>query len=116
MQTCLRDVLEAAKQTADLWGIENKRDIWLQDYCAQIALLATQVMWTDETIRAFDDLEGGSETAMKEYLTLIINRIKALIEQVRNPLSGDLRNKIITIITIDVHERDVIEEFVVKKI
>ena len=23
-------------------------------------------MWTDETIRAFDDLEGGSETAMKE--------------------------------------------------
>jgi hypothetical protein len=34
MQTTLRDVLEAAKQTADLWGIENKRDIWLQDYCA----------------------------------------------------------------------------------
>ena len=53
---------------------------------------------------------------MKEYLTLIINRIKALIEQVRNPLGGDLRNKIITVITIDVHERDVIEEFVVKKI
>lgn len=73
-------------------------------------------MWTDETIRAFDDLEGGSETAMKEYLTLILVRIKALIEQVRNPLSGDLRNKIITIITIDVHERDVIEEFVIKKI
>ena len=73
-------------------------------------------MWTDETIRAVDDLEGGSETAMKEYLTLIINRIKALIEQVRNPLGGDLRNKIITVITIDVHERDVIEEFVVKKI
>lgn len=116
MQHTLRDVLEAAKQTADLWGIENKRDIWLQDYCAQIALLATQVMWTDETIRAFDDLEGGSETAMKEYLTLILVRIKALIEQVRNPLSPDLRVKIITIITIDVHERDVIEEFVIKKI
>jgi len=39
-----------------------------------------------------------------------------LIEQVRNPLSKDLRNKIITIITIDVHERDVIDEFVVKKV
>jgi hypothetical protein len=34
MQHTLRDVLENAKQTADLWGIENKRDIWLQDYCA----------------------------------------------------------------------------------
>lgn len=39
-----------------------------------------------------------------------------MIEQVRNPLSPDLRSKIITVITIDVHERDVIEEFVVKKI
>jgi hypothetical protein len=37
-------------------------------------------MWSDETIRALDDLEGGGETAMKEYLVLIINRIKALIE------------------------------------
>jgi hypothetical protein len=73
-------------------------------------------MWTDETIRAFDDLEGGSETAMREYLALIILRIQALIEQVRNPLSPDLRSKIITVITIDVHERDVIEEFVIKKI
>jgi len=73
-------------------------------------------MWTDETIRAFDDLEGGSETAMKEYLNQIISRISALIEQVRNPLSKDLRSKIITIITIDVHERDVIDEFVLKKV
>jgi dynein heavy chain len=68
MQTTLCQVLENAKQSADLWEIQSKREIWLQDYCAQIALLATQIMWTDETIRAFDDLEGGSETAMKEYL------------------------------------------------
>jgi len=31
MQTTLRDVLEKAKQSADLWGIENKREIWLDD-------------------------------------------------------------------------------------
>ena len=117
MQTTLRDVLEAAKQTADLWEIQSKREVWLQDYCAQIALLATQVMWTDETIRAFDDLEGGSETAMREYLNQIIARIGALIEQVRDPeMTKDLRNKIITVITIDVHERDVIDEFVLKKV
>jgi len=24
-------------------------------------------MWTEETIRAFDELDGGSETAMKEH-------------------------------------------------
>ena len=39
-----------------------------------------------------------------------------MIERVRHPLSKDLRVKIITIITIDVHERDVIKMFVDKKI
>lgn len=116
MQNNLRDVLCAAKETADQWDIQSKREEWLEGYCAQIALLATQVMWTEETIKAFDDLEGGSETAMKEYLNVIITRIGALIDRVRTPLNKDQRNKIITVITIDVHERDVIDEFVIKKI
>jgi dynein heavy chain, axonemal len=73
-------------------------------------------MWTEETTGAFDDLDGGSETAMKDYLTKIVLRIKNLIVRVRTELPADLRVKIITIITIDVHERDVIEDFVIKKI
>jgi len=78
--------------------------------------LATQVLWTEETTRAFDELEGGSETAMKEYLAVILVRIKHLIERVRTDLGKDLRVKIITIITIDVHERDVVDDFVIRKI
>lgn len=40
----------------------------------------------------------------------------SLIERVRTDLSAELRIKIITIITIDVHERDVVEMFVANKI
>ena len=68
MQLTLREVLEVAKGTADNWDIEKRRDIWLEDYCAQISLLATQILWTEETGRAFEEIEGGSETAMKDYL------------------------------------------------
>jgi dynein heavy chain len=73
-------------------------------------------MWTEETVRAFDELDGGSETAMKEHGVQIVGRIKDLINCVRRPLSSDLRVKVITIITIDVHSRDVIDDFVLKKI
>jgi dynein heavy chain len=116
MQHTLREILEVAKGTADNWDIDKKRHEWLEDYCAQIALLATQIIWTEETGRAFDDIEGGSEFAMKDYLTLILIRIKHLIDRVRNDLTAELRVKIITIITIDVHERDVVEMFVLKKV
>lgn len=41
MQTTLKDILDVAKTTADSWDIDKKRHDWLEDYCAQIALLAT---------------------------------------------------------------------------
>jgi dynein heavy chain len=33
MQITLRDVLEVAKSTADVWELEKKRHEWLEDYC-----------------------------------------------------------------------------------
>lgn len=68
VQGVLAEVLESAIETAYNWTIEKERHIWLEDYCAQIALLATQYMWTEETAHAFDDLEGGRETAMQEHM------------------------------------------------
>jgi dynein heavy chain len=109
--------LDAAKEATEDWDLSRPRHLWLDDYNAQIALLATQVLWTEETQRAFEELEnGGSESAMKEYYNVTVHRIASLIERVRLDLSAELRIKIITIITIDVHERDVIQMFVTNKI
>lgn len=59
--------------------------------------------------RAFDELAGGAESAMKEALELIRQRLKGLINKVRLDLTNIERWKIINIITIDVHSRDVVE-------
>ncbi len=99
--------MEVAKQTADNWELDKKRHDWLDDYCEQIALLGTQLMWTEGVARAFEELEGGSESAMKDYLNFILVGIKNLIERVREDLTPLIRGRIITIITIDVHGRDV---------
>lgn len=53
---------------------------------------------------------------MKEHANQIVGRIKDLITCVRRQLTPELRVKIITIITIDVHSRDVIEGFVANQI
>lgn len=116
MIATLKEILDNAKEATEEWDLAKPRHIWLDDYNAQISLLATQIVWTEETQRAFEELEnGGSESAMKEYYNVTVVRIGTLIERVRLPLSAELRIKIITIITIDVHERDVIEKFVINK-
>jgi dynein heavy chain len=53
---------------------------------------------------------------MKDCLKLIENRIDALIRKVRGDLTFLERNKIINIITIDVHSRDVVEKFCINKV
>ena len=73
-------------------------------------------MWTEDVTRAFEDLAGGSESAMKDCLKSIENRIDGLIKQVRGDLTFLDRNKIINVITIDVHSRDVIDKFVINKV
>ena len=116
MQDTLKAIILTAKETTDDWNVDNPRELWLDGYCAQLALLATQIVWTEEAIRTFDDLESGSESAMKEFLTLIRGRISKLIVRVRSQLTPEIRAKVITIITIDVYSRDVIKSFVDQKI
>jgi len=53
---------------------------------------------------------------MKEAYRLIEIRIENLIKKVRGHLSSLERNKIINIITIDVHSRDVVEKFILQKV
>jgi dynein heavy chain len=43
-------------------------------------LLTTQIVWTDDVTKAFDDLSGGSENAMKDCKAVIDERIEALIK------------------------------------
>lgn len=60
-------------------------------------------------LTAFQDLESGMSNAMRLCLEDIKHRIKLLITKVRGHLEKNDRVKIITIITIDVHNRDVVD-------
>lgn len=49
-------------------GYEEKpRDQWIFDYPAQVALTSSQIWWTIDVGIAFDRLEEGFESALKDY-------------------------------------------------
>ena len=73
-------------------------------------------MRTEEVNRAFEGFESGGASAKKEYLQQIKARIGFLTVRAKEDLTMKLRIKVITIITIDVHGRDVVSSFVDKKI
>ena len=118
MRSTLFEILTEAKGTSDTWdtGTDKPREEWIKDYNAQVALLTTQIVWTEDVNRAFEELSSGAETAMKECVEQIKTRINKLINKVIKPLERLERMKVINIITIDVHGRDVVQSFVTNKV
>jgi dynein heavy chain len=112
----LKTILDKATAEAVNWEVETPRHEWLFGYPAQLCITGTQIYWTEETQLALDEYEGGQEDATKRYLQTCNTRLNALINLVLGELKKDDRVKIISLITMDVHSRDVVEKLVVNKV
>ncbi|XP_078609718.1 dynein beta chain, ciliary-like isoform X2 [Branchiostoma floridae x Branchiostoma japonicum] len=94
---------------------EKPRDQWLFDYIAQPALTVNQIWWNTEVVITFGRLEEGYENAMKEFNKKQINQLNQLITHLLGELTRGDRQKIMTICTIDVHNRDVVQKMIINK-
>lgn len=116
MRKSLKLILSDAIEKAANWDIDTPRHDWLFNYPAQICIAGCQIYWTDETQLALEEYEGGREDAVKRNLQVCNNRLSSLIQLVLGELSVADRTKIISIITMDVHSRDVVDRLISQKV
>uniref|UniRef100_A0A3Q3L381 Dynein axonemal heavy chain 11 n=1 Tax=Labrus bergylta TaxID=56723 RepID=A0A3Q3L381_9LABR len=95
---------------------DKPRDQWLFDYPAQVGLTGSQVWWATDVGIAFERVEEGFETALKDYNKKQITQLNSLIHMLLGDLSPGDRQKIMTICTIDVHARDVVANLISQKV
>merc|ERR1719181_1034306 len=114
MRQALQYITNNANATAVGWDVssETPRHEWQYNYPAQVVLTCASIQWTDETEQALGDAESGNEDAVKNYENKCTERLFALIDLVRGKLAKSDRTKIITMITMDVHSRDVVHKLV----
>ncbi|KAL3657725.1 hypothetical protein V7S43_017298 [Phytophthora oleae] len=116
MQDTLRQKIFDAVESSALWGVDCARHTWVFDYPAQVALLGSQIVWTEEVESALEEFENGTEDAIKKYYDVSSVRLEELIKLVQGQLAALDRQKIITLITVDVHARDVVQSLITKKV
>ncbi|PAA56702.1 hypothetical protein BOX15_Mlig034196g2 [Macrostomum lignano] len=112
----MRDTMRHTLSDAVANFEEKPRDQWIFDYPAQVALSGSQIGWTVETNLAFSRLEEGFENALKEFNKKQIANLNALISLLIGELSAQDRQKIMTICTIDVHNRDIVGKLIAQKV
>eukprot|EP00944_MAST-04C_sp_MAST-4C-sp1_P007644 g7644.t1 len=89
--------------------------MWVFDYPAQVVLQTSLIDWTEITERSLEEYVNGDEDAVRNSLSLFNGRMENLIKLVQGDLKKPDRRKIITLITLDVHGRDVVQRLVSEK-
>ncbi|XP_066582837.1 dynein axonemal heavy chain 10 [Prorops nasuta] len=86
---------------------------WILQYEGMMILAADQVWWTAEVEETFRRISIGKSQAMKEYLQELNDRLENVVSLMgKDNLRANDRKKFDTLLTIDVHLRDIIENFV----
>lgn len=116
MRDTLKNSLVDSMSGASLWETEKPREEWIFMVPAQIALVTCQIIWTEEVENALEELEAGQDDAVKRYYDVCNSRLEALIRLVQGSMKKNDRTKVITVITIDVHSRDVVHALISKKV
>jgi len=69
----------------------------------------------DNKLVALEEYERGQDDAVKRYLQVCNKRLLALIQLVLGDLLAADRTKIISLITMDVHARDIVDSLIARK-
>ncbi|XP_059622514.1 dynein beta chain, ciliary-like [Phlebotomus argentipes] len=112
----MRSTLHALFEASVVAYEKKPRHQWIFNWPAQTALCGTQIWWTTDVNVAFEMMEEGYETSLREYLKKQVAQLNALINLLLGDLSIGDRQKIMTVCTIDVHSRDVVAKMVAQKV
>ncbi|MBP5699880.1 MAG: hypothetical protein J6W71_03420, partial [Methanobrevibacter sp.] len=88
--------------------LKRKRKDWVKDHPGQIVMAVNQIMWTREVEKAI--IEGTLESYIKTYNERILDLVDLVREKQTRVMSITLAN----LITLDVHNENVMKKLVVK--
>eukprot|EP00760_Papus_ankaliazontas_P013352 PhM_4_TR15700/c3_g1_i1/m.85000/K10408/DNAH; dynein heavy chain, axonemal len=102
-------------QEANAVYLEKPRTEWIYNHPCQAIIVSSRIWFTTECQTAFQALEDGSESAMKDFLKAQRTQLDALIAEVLKERLSTQRKMLVHLITIDVHSRDIVAQMVEAK-
>lgn len=90
----------------------GKKEKWVKDTIGQLLITTGSIMWTTDCTKALIAIAGGSKGALKQQKKKQVSYLAKLTAVIRGPLSSVERNKVVALITMEIHNRDVMEKMV----
>lgn len=111
MRNTLKEELKKCKNA--LRKMLTKRDKWIKEHPGQMCITASQMQWTaDVTKGLITTKERGDKKALKSLKKKQVAMLNKFSEAIRGSLNKIQRLKIVALVTIEVHARDIIEKLI----
>ncbi|XP_069502374.1 dynein axonemal heavy chain 2 [Ambystoma mexicanum] len=109
MRWTLKELLRNCR--AALKKMPTKRDKWVKEWAGQMVITASQIQWTvDVTKSLVSSKERGDKKFLKVMKKKQLSMLNRYSDSIRGNLTKILRLKIVALVTVEVHARDVIEK------
>jgi len=108
----MKKTLHVLTKRATFHYAKEDRVEWVQKHIGMVTLVGTQIWWTFAIEDVFKRRQRGDKNAMKDELIKENKDVGDLIKLVRTDLAGNIRKCINTLIILDVHARDAVDNFV----
>ncbi|XP_075210256.1 dynein heavy chain 2, axonemal kl-2 [Lycorma delicatula] len=109
MRVTLKDELKSVR--AALRKNLNKRDKWIKDWPGQLCITASQIQWTLDCTRTLMACKAVERKTPLRKLRKRQNQVLSKFsETIRGSLTKLQRSKVVALVTIEIHARDVIDK------
>jgi len=80
----------------------------------QLLITTGAIVWTNDCTKALTAIQGGNKSALKHLKKKQVNYLSKLTDLVRTNLGKVDRSKSVASITMEIHNRDVMERIIKK--
>jgi len=103
-----------AKQTSlTLQAYRGKKEKWIKDWPGQLLITVGAIQWTMECTQALEAMmKGTNKSALKQAKKKQVSYLNRLSDMVRGQLTRIEREKLVALITMEIHNRDVQEKMI----
>ncbi|XP_038624757.1 dynein heavy chain 2, axonemal [Tachyglossus aculeatus] len=109
MRWSLRDLLRNCRVA--LKKFLNKRDKWVKEWAGQVVITASQIQWTADVTKCLQmSKERGDKKILRVMKKKQVSMLNKYSEAIRGNLTTILRLKMVALVTVEVHARDVLDK------
>ena len=96
-------------------GFKGKKEKWIKTGRASCSSPRARSSGPPTALKALVAIAGGSKNAMKQTKKKQIGFLNRMAEMIRNPLPKIVRKRLVALITMEIHNRDVMEKMIKAK-